>query len=88
VHRAAVKRDEAGRFVEAGGREIANIHGQLKTGDMGSGKVQGMGDSSETEATAARGNGQAKVDNFPDVPIGNLGEKQDDGRVGLAWHLA
>ncbi len=55
VHRAAVKRDEAGRLVEAGGRDIADIHGQLKTGDMGTGKVQGMGDGSKAEATAARG---------------------------------
>ncbi len=88
MHRAAVKRDEAGRFVEAQGREIANIHGQLKTGDVGAGKVQGMGDGSETQATTARGKGQAMLDNFPDIPIGDLGEKQDNGRIGHAWHLA
>src|SRR5208337_2682746 len=87
VYRAAVKRDEAGRLVEAQGREIANVHGQLKTGDVGAGKVQSMANGSETQATTARGNGQAKVDNFPDILIGDLGKKQDNGHIGHAWHL-
>jgi hypothetical protein len=87
VHRPAVEGDEAGGFVEAGGRDVADIYGELEARDVRAGKLQGMCKSSAAETAAAGSWGQTKVNDFPDVAAGNIREEQYDSGLGLAWYL-
>ena len=67
---------------------VADIDGELELRRMGMGQVQRMSDGGAAKPTATGGRSQAKVDHFPDVPIGDVGEQKHHGCIGLARYLA
>ena len=51
-------------------------------------QVEGLLDGGAAQSAAASGLGETKIDDFPDVAIGNFGQQQDHGGGGLARYLA
>ena len=75
---------KSGGPVEAVGRVVADVDGQLEPGHVRGGQLQGVRQRGAAQAAAARGRGQAQVGHLPGVAVEGLGQEQDRRRVGLA----
>ena len=70
VNGAAVEGDKPGGFVEVGGGDIADIDGRLEAGGMATGELQALRAMAARPSPRPRARSQAKVDDFPDVAVG------------------
>ena len=76
VDGAGVEGGEAGDPIEAGGRMVADIDGQLEAGDVRGGQLEGVAPARRGRGRGRGPRGSGRGRHLPRVAVGGLGQEQ------------